>query len=70
MNVIRVVKVLQFGHGCDAVETTFAGHAPEASEVRFNSATVVTPWKRRRRHSHRRGIGGFNSATVVTPWKH
>ena len=59
---------LQFGHGCDAVETPGRSGAGIDS-AGFNSATVVTPWKQRiQLHegdvSHR-----FNSATVVTPWK-
>ena len=59
---------LQFGHGCDAVES---GVSPPASSggAGFNSATVVTPWKGDGQHHAIPQPRCFNSATVVTPWK-
>ena len=66
---MRATGPLQFGHGCDAVET-FESLASLALDARFNSATVVTPWKQRVAGARPRGNQRFNSATVVTPWKH
>ena len=59
---------LQFGHGCDAVETGSVRHEWRGFRC-FNSATVVTPWKRGRRCEGGGFTACFNSATVVTPWK-
>ena len=66
--MVRPGKRLQFGHGCDAVETapdaTSAasvpmlqfGHGCDAVET-GSSVNHATP------------DASFNSATVVTPWK-
>ena len=44
---ISVAEVkLQFGHGCDAVETRRTASSRSRTHG-FNSATVVTPWKLR-----------------------
>ena len=45
-NCSRVRAVgLQFGHGCDAVETVSSASRIPQHTSRFNSATVVMPWK-------------------------
>ena len=40
------IVMLQFGHGCDAVET-FTYFFSRKDLESFNSATVVTPWKQK-----------------------
>ena len=64
----KVFRELQFGHGCDAVETCRArdrrmplmqlqfGHGCDAVETSWNLSLGLR-------------LAGFNSATVVTPWK-
>ena len=64
----NTATVLQFGHGCDAVESSCRA-LPVREDCGFNSATVVTPWKVQCLEHGHLGVRGFNSATVVTPWK-
>ncbi len=46
MNLLPLlVAMLQFGHGCDAVEIPCKAIAPRADDVSFNSATAVMPWR-------------------------
>ena len=64
----RITFGLQFGHGCDAVETRKTsgllpfsrtlqfGHGCDAVET-MDTLSMPLKW------------AGFNSATVVTPWK-
>ena len=71
---VHVALRLQFGHGCDAVETAGSATFPEPW-ISFNSATVVTPWKPRRSTSSVRrrqglqfghGCDAVETAVVVT----
>ncbi len=44
-------RYLQFGHGCDAVETRTGPARSAGTGPAFNSATAVMPWKRGRPRS-------------------
>ena len=59
---------LQFGHGCDAVESLIKDIATGKNLVlQFGHGCDAV--ERAEALAERKLKGGFNSATVVTPWK-
>ena len=65
---IMWLQKLQFGHGCDAVETENPTlETIRALALQFGHGCDAVETSRSSRPIARRG--GFNSATVVTPWK-
>ncbi len=68
-NALHVAVALQFGHGCDAVETAKRRSWTTRLVWSFNSATAVMPWKPPRRGGGVARLVPFNSATAVMPWK-